>query len=135
IHLRPVLSGWSNPPAECCGDWTPDGRYFVFRSQREVNAINLWAIRESNGWFRKRAPEPTKLTAGTSNMLGSVPSRDGRKLFAIQGIPRGELMRYDAKSQQFLPYLSGISAFALSFSKDGQWVAYASYPEGKIGRA
>ena len=134
-HLRPLLPGWSNPPAEYDGDWTPDGRYFVFLSQREVNTINPWAIRENNGWFRKRAPEPTKLTTGPSTTFASVPSRDGRKLFVTGGTPRGELMRYDAESQQFLPYLSGISAITLGFSKDGQWVAYASYPEGSLWRS
>ena len=30
--LRPLLPGWSNPPSECCGNWTPDGSYFVFQS-------------------------------------------------------------------------------------------------------
>src|SRR5207247_9235529 len=25
-HLRPLLPGWSNPPSEWCGNWTPDGR-------------------------------------------------------------------------------------------------------------
>jgi len=68
-------------------------------------------------------------------MDGSVPSRDGKKLFAIQGAPRGELVRYDAKSRQFLPYLSGISAIHLSFSKDGQWVVYISYPDGALWRS
>ena len=24
-RLHPLLPGWSNPPAECCGNWTPDG--------------------------------------------------------------------------------------------------------------
>ena len=28
--LHPMLPGWNNPPAECCGNWTPDGKYFVF---------------------------------------------------------------------------------------------------------
>ena len=67
--------------------------------------------------------------------MAGVPSRDGKKLFAIGGGPLGELVRYDAKSRQFLPYLSGISAIQLSFSKDEQWVAYVSYPEGNLWRS
>jgi Tol biopolymer transport system component len=67
-------------------------------------------------------------------VFGSVSSRDGKKVFAIQGAALGELVRRDAKSQQFLPYLSGISAIQLGFSKDGQWVAYASFPEGSLWR-
>ena len=133
--LRPLLPGWSNPPAECCGNWTPDGNYFVFQSERVANTITLWAIREKSGFLRRRNPEPIQLTTGQSEMFGPVPSRDGKKLFAIQGAPLGELVRYDAKSQQFLPYLSGISAIQLDFSKDGQWVAYMSYPDGILWRS
>src|SRR5205823_10547206 len=33
-NLHPLLSGWNNPPAECCGSWTLDGKYFLFQSQR-----------------------------------------------------------------------------------------------------
>jgi serine/threonine protein kinase/Tol biopolymer transport system component len=134
-RLHPLLPGWSNPPAECCGNWTPDGNYFVFQSERVANTINLWAIQEKSGFLRKHNPEPTQLTTGPSLMFAPVPSRDAKKLFAIQGAPLGELVRYDAKSQQLLPYLSGISAIQLGFSKDGQWVAYISYPDGSLWRS
>jgi Tol biopolymer transport system component len=30
--LHHLLAGWRNPPDECCGRWTPDGRYYVFES-------------------------------------------------------------------------------------------------------
>jgi DNA-binding winged helix-turn-helix (wHTH) protein len=32
--LHPLLPGWNNPAAECCGNWTADGKYFVFQSSR-----------------------------------------------------------------------------------------------------
>jgi serine/threonine protein kinase/Tol biopolymer transport system component len=130
--LHPLLLGWSSPPAECCGNWTPDGNYFVFQSDRTQD---LWAIQEKSGFLRKHNSEPIQLTTGQGAMVGSMPSRDGKKLFAVQGAPLGELVRYDAKSQQFLPYLSGISAIHLSFSKDGQWVAYLSYPDNTLWRS
>jgi Tol biopolymer transport system component len=80
-HLRPLLPGWSDPPAECCGNWTADGNYFVFTSQRARTAINLYALEEKTGFFRKLNPEPVQLTTGPTLMFGSVPSRDGKKLF------------------------------------------------------
>jgi Tol biopolymer transport system component len=43
-------------------------------------------------------------------------------------------VRYDKKRDEFVPYLSGISAEGLSFSRDGQWVAYVSYPDGILWR-
>jgi Tol biopolymer transport system component len=68
------------------------------------------------------------------DFLGPVPSKDGKRLFVIGSQPRGELARYDAKSQQFVPYLSGLSADSVSISKDGQWVAFVSYPDGSLWR-
>ena len=34
-----------------------------------------------------------------------------------------------------MPYLQGISAVGLDFSRDGKWVAYSSYPEGNLWRS
>ena len=48
---------------------------------------------------------------------------------------RGELIRYDAQRRGFVPFLSGISASDLRFSRDGEWVAYVSYPEGTLWRS
>jgi Tol biopolymer transport system component len=48
--------------------------------------------------------------------------------------PRAELVRYDVESRQFVPYLAGISAGLVSFSYDGQWVAYSSFLDGNLWR-
>jgi len=64
-----------------------------------------------------------------------VPSTDGKKLFVRGEQPRGELARYDLKSGQFAPYLSGISVEGVDFSKDGKWVVYSAYPEGTLWRS
>jgi Tol biopolymer transport system component len=45
------------------------------------------------------------------------------------------LVRYDAKSAQFQPYLGGASISEVSFSPDSQWVAYIGYPEGSLWRS
>jgi Tol biopolymer transport system component len=63
-----------------------------------------------------------------------LPVAEG-KLFAIGELRRGELVRYDVFSKQFLPFLSGIAAQDVSFTKDGQWVTYVSYPEGALWRS
>jgi WD40 repeat protein len=44
-------------------------------------------------------------------------------------------VRYDSQSKQFVPVLSGISAFDVTYSADGKWVAYLSYPEGDLWRS
>jgi Tol biopolymer transport system component len=37
--------------------------------------------------------------------------------------------------QTFVPFLAGISAGELDFSRDGKWVTYVSYPEGTLWRS
>lgn len=127
---HPLLDAWHNPPAECCGIWTPDGKHFLFSSQGSI-----WELREKSRWLRKKTLEPAQLTSGLLALSSPLPSRDGKRLFVIGRRPRGELVRYDAHSAQLVPYLSGISAEQLCFSSDGQWVAYVTFPEGTLWRS
>ena len=133
-NAHALLPAWNSPHAECCGSWTPDGKYFVFES-RHQGRTHIWAIPEKKPLFRKATTEPVQLSAGPVDFFGPVPSADGKKLFAVGSQPRGELVRFDSKSQQFLPYLSGISSVGVSFSKDGAWVAYVTFPEGTLWRS
>jgi serine/threonine protein kinase len=133
-NLRPLLPGWNPSPNECCGKWTPDGGFFVFQAQRDDTA-NLWALDERRGFFRSAPREPIQLTTGPMNVGEPVPSRDGKKIFVQGWRPRGELIRYDANSKHFAPYLSGISAMGLDFSRDGEWVAYNDASDGTMWRS
>jgi Tol biopolymer transport system component len=64
-----------------------------------------------------------------------VLSPEGKKLYVIGQKLRGELVRYDSESREWVPYLSGISADFVDFSKDGQWVAYTAFPEETLWRS
>ncbi|MGC2638175.1 MAG: protein kinase [Acidobacteriaceae bacterium] len=127
-HL--LLPGWHTPPQECCGRWTADGKYFVFGSRG-----NIWARAERGSWFGKADTEPFQLTSGPMTFFSPLPSKDGKKLFVVGAFARGELTRYDTKSATFAPFLSGISADGVSFSRDGQWIAYVSYPDATLWRS
>ncbi len=59
-HLHPLLPGWSNPAQECCGDWTPDGKYFIFQSDHD-GKTQIWAIPEKDGLFRRGRPQLDRL--------------------------------------------------------------------------
>ena len=48
---------------------------------------------------------------------------------------RGQLLRYDAVSRQFVPYAQGISADHVTFSHDAEWMAYVELPEGVLVRS
>jgi hypothetical protein len=69
------------------------------------------------------------------DLFSPVPSTDGKRLYVIGRQRRGELVRYDSNSRQLVAYLSGISAAWLAFSKDREWIAYVSYPEGVLWRS
>jgi Tol biopolymer transport system component len=64
------------------------------------------------------------------NFSASLPSRDGARIFVDGFTPRGEVQRYDARSKQFVSYLPSIAGEGLSFSRDGQRVAYVTVPDG-----
>ena len=132
--IHPLLPGWNTSPAECCGRWTPDGKYYVFASVRD-GASNVWIMPDRSDWWRKASPQPVQLTTGPLQFDQPLPSKDGKKLFVIGIQPRAELVRYDARSGELIPYLGGISAGDVDFSRDGQWVTYVSYPDGALWRS
>jgi serine/threonine protein kinase/Tol biopolymer transport system component len=132
--LHPLLPGWNNPARECCGRWTSDGRYFIFASTNN-KGTNIWALPEHRSFLQSGSPVPLQLTTGPLNFSEPLPTQDGSKLFVVGSQPRGELVRYDARSQQFVPFLSGISASELDYSRDGQWVVYVAYPDYTLWRS
>ena len=69
------------------------------------------------------------------NFIRPILSPDGKRLFAVGPQNRGELMRYDRKSRQFVSYLLGLSAEGLDFSRDGEWVTYVSFPQATLWRS
>jgi DNA-binding winged helix-turn-helix (wHTH) protein/Tol biopolymer transport system component len=141
--LHEVIPGWHGLSANCCGRWTSDGKFFLFLSDGQI-----WALDERRGLLRKPPDKPIQLTQGpiswgrppgkylsSAFWGGPIPSKDGSKIFALGFSPRGELSRFDATTKQFQPFLGGISAQGVVFSKDGKSIAYVSYPEGTLWKA
>lgn len=131
--LRPLLPGWNDPPAECCGEWTPDGSYYVFQSTRN-GQTQLWALAEQPAWLLGSS-QPVQLTSGPVQFRRPVFSHDGRTLFAIGWQGHGELTRFDPQSGAVTPYLPRMSAEWLTHARDGRWITYVTYPEGELWRA
>jgi Tol biopolymer transport system component/DNA-binding winged helix-turn-helix (wHTH) protein len=132
--LHALRFPWPGAAEECCGEWTSDGRIFVFSSRRE-GVSNLWAQLEKTDWWRRPKRDPIQLTSGPVNYYQPVPSRNGKSIFAIGAQPSGELVRYDAGRKDFVSFLGGQSFDRVTFSHDGRWVAYVSYPEQTLWRA
>jgi len=128
-RARPLLPGWDPSWYNCCGNWTADGKYYVFQSRS-----NVWALREKAGFFKRARREPAQLTTGPMAMYWPLPSPDGKRLFIAGYQARNEILRYDLPSRRFVPELVGLSGDALEFSKDGKWVTYVSIPGGSLFR-
>jgi eukaryotic-like serine/threonine-protein kinase len=129
-NLHPMFPAWHNPADECCGKWTTDGKYFVFESHGQI-----WALSEEGTFLHRSPGKPIKLTSSPLSLFTPLPSKDGKKLFVVGRSYRGELQRGESKSGSFTSFLSGISAEDVVFSKDGQSLAYVSYPEGILWRS
>ena len=129
-----LLEHWREGDDISNGNWTADGKIFVFQTVHNWGRADIWAIREKTDFFHKVSREPVQLTAGPLNFYSPQPSLDGKSIYVIGEQPRSELVRYDLKSGQFSPYLEGISARSVNFSRDGRWVSYVSYPEGNLWR-
>jgi len=132
--LHPLLPGWNKPPNECCGSWSPDGNYYAFDSVRD-GAPNVFIISERSSFWQKRQPAPVQLTTGPLAFYSGLFSKDGKKLFVVGMQQRGELVSYDARSKEFVPFLGGISAGDVDFSRDGKWVTYVNYPDYTLWRS
>jgi Tol biopolymer transport system component len=132
--LHAVIAGSRDNPADYNGQWTRDGACYLF-THADRAATNIWALSERRGFFRKSSPKPVRLTTGPLNFDSALPSPDGHQIFVTGLQPRSELVRYNSRSQQFLPFLSGISVDHVNFSPDGQWVSYVTVPEGTLWRS
>jgi len=127
---HPLFPDVSGPSKDCCGDWTKDGRYFAFIRDGQV-----WVLAERHGLLGGSKPKPVQLTRGAIPFSDVLPAKDGKRFFAIGYAARGEVVRHDATTRQFVPLLPDTSADFISYSKDGQWMAYVSFPDGALWRS
>ena len=129
-NLHRILATSSGIQDQCCGEWTPDGRYFLF-SGGQKHAWDLWALREP-GFSLRRAPRgPFRLTEWPGGLFGASVSPDGESVLFYAGRNRSQIQRFDPITKRLTP----VSAEGFSqpdFSPDGRWIAYVDINIGVL---
>jgi serine/threonine protein kinase/Tol biopolymer transport system component len=128
--LREILKFGKN---DCCYVWNSDRKYVLY-SSGDGKRSDIWAL-PLGGMLSRRSREPIRLTTGPISFTEPYPSRDGKQIFVTGLTDRAQLVHYDLQSHQFLPFLGGISATDTTFSRDGKWVVYRSYPDHGLWRS
>jgi Tol biopolymer transport system component/DNA-binding winged helix-turn-helix (wHTH) protein len=128
---HPVLPNWQETPKQCCGTWTPDGRYFLF--VEIVNPSNrLYAIREKGVWWRRSPRGPFLVAAEPTGSWSPLVSRDGKYIYFYGKSVHSDLETVDPATGQFSTVLNDTRPRMLSVSPDGQWVSYIQSLSGMI---
>jgi Tol biopolymer transport system component len=141
--LHRLSLGTSDIPGQT-GVWTADAKYFLF-SGSSRNGSDIWVI--ANGtrlslltgieWSgaRHRGSAAVRLTNGPLLADHPEPALDDRRVFFRGRLNKGALVRYDAQSRKWTPYMDGLSGMQLDFSRDGKWITYARFPDGSVWRS
>jgi Tol biopolymer transport system component len=124
-HPHRMLANWANASASCCGNWSGDGRYYIFQVTQGT-LTTLWAMRDFD------ASDPVQLTEGPTSFGNLAVSRDNKNIWAIGVQPTAEVVLY--KDQELTPLLGGVSATDIDFSADGKWATYVSIPDRGLWR-
>lgn len=129
-----VLTEPKSDLQKCCGEWSADGRYYFFETTLNGHS-KIWVHAENRSFWRRSPGPPVQLTTVPPNYYLGEPSSNGKQLIVTGSEPQAELVRYEASSRQFVPYLSGISAGDVETSRNGTAVVYVKYPEATLWRA
>jgi Tol biopolymer transport system component len=132
-NAHPLLGKWQYKSTACCGNWTADGRYYIFQASQTVpntsQVVNsLWALSGAD-------EEPVALTSGPTSYGDPWPAHDNKNIWAIGVQPRVEVVKYEARKKKYVPVIAGLSGTDVEYSADGNWVAYVAVPEGTLWRA
>ncbi len=133
-HVRPVPGAKETGEDQGRGIWTRDGRYYLFVGG-SPNRHDLWALSGPEGFFGSRFAKPSRLTHGPGNWDWPTPGRNTDELFAMGESIRGKLVSLAHRGTIWRPYLGGIPAYELDFSRDGKWVVYTRYPDHTLWKS
>jgi len=131
--LHEILPGVNTLQDKCCGVWTPDGNFFLF-SATQSGKTNIWAIRERGKGVHWHGGQPVQLTDLPGPSYRPFPALDGKTIFFVHRAPRPQLERFSESEKQFIPFLEGIGAEWVTYSRDERWIAYIKTEDKTLWR-
>jgi eukaryotic-like serine/threonine-protein kinase len=126
-HIRKGARG------DCCFRWSADANHVLYISKNGSRG-DIWAFATKGGLFRP-SNKPVRLTTGPLSYSEAMSSHDPDQIFAVANKDRAELVRYDLNTRKFATIFPGESVSDLTYSANGAWVAYSSYPEHSLWRS
>jgi Tol biopolymer transport system component/DNA-binding winged helix-turn-helix (wHTH) protein len=127
-NLHPLFPDRRAPQFDCCGQWSADGRYYFFTSNKgdpNVGIGSMWARREKGKFAGLFKPGPPVRLSVAPISVGPVrPSADPRRFFLV-GIAneQNELLRISRDKLSFSSVFGSTEGRAASSSPKGNWLA------------
>lgn len=129
--LHAILANSTRPGNQSDGNWTADGKYFLFTGCAQSNC-NVWAMRSAWSWFRRSHHEPYPLTSGPDSLHVAIPQHMGSRIFAFSFRTHRELEKINPQTgRESLLSLDSAAAQA-SIAPNEQMIAYSDWPDGSL---
>jgi DNA-binding winged helix-turn-helix (wHTH) protein/Tol biopolymer transport system component len=130
----PLLKKGISQSMDCCGDWTADGKAYVFQASENSSSnhasSNLWELKGSGA----RATL-IQLTNGPLRYFSPITPRSGHRIYFYGSDQPSGLQIFTGKQLGFRPERTFLAdANRISYSKDRKWVAWTDF-SAKLWRA
>jgi len=131
---HPLQFDWPANANQNAGQWMPDGKRYLFTSDREgpTNVYQLVQPRWFEFWKKSSA---VRLTGNQLSIQAVTPAPNGDGVYVLGLVDQGTMRAWDPHAGKMTPYLDNLSMLALAISPDRQWMAYLEYPSRHLWRS
>ena len=126
--LHQILNNWPQASTVCCGNWTGDGKYFVFQANL-TGSSDLWRMDGTS------TSGPSRITNGPLSFVAPTTSRNDHQIYFLGLEAQSALLQFDPARKAFVPEQEFLSdANRIEYSRDQQWVSWTDHT-GRLWRA